>query len=511
MGTAYLMGQKGGGEAKIKATITITFAATVGANTLHLRTIDDGYNCKIDWGDTIITDCPASGGNVVHNYTSAGMKTIKIAGDKFDSFHVSGQSGKEKYVTVEQAGEFVSQPQSYDRSFEGCNNLTTVTRELFKSDRDVSFNNCFNGCIKLAAIPPKLFDNCPNATGFSSCFAANNIHPYSLQNSFVSIPAGLFDKCTKVLYFSSCFEGSTKVTTIPAGLFDNCPKVTTFKACFENCCGLTAIPYGLFKNNTKVGTFQDCFNMYYTSDTPSRLASIPAGLFDNCPEVTSFECCFYYAKIVSIPTGLFKNNTKVTTFLRCFTETKITSIPAGLFDNCPEVTEIWECFMQCHELTTIPAGLFRNNRKINSFAYMFSWAKITSIPAGLFDNCPEATDFHGCFNQCEELTSVPVNLFKNNTKAIDFSSCFLNTYRLRVTSDIFGVDRNRFNHVAVQINFGNCFDLYVAYMYTPSGTAPDLWNFSFKVTPKTNGCFRGHDTRTLSNYAQIPTAWRVYK
>ena len=96
-----------------------------------------------------------------------------------------------------------------------------------------------------------MFDNNPQVTNFSYCFA--------YCSGLTGIPIGLFDNNPKVIVFSYCFYFCGNLTSIPVGLFDNNIKVINFYYCFSNCASLINIPAGLFDKNTKVTTFGSCF------------------------------------------------------------------------------------------------------------------------------------------------------------------------------------------------------------------------------------------------------------
>jgi hypothetical protein len=46
---------------------------------------------------------------------------------------------------------------------------------------------------------------------------------------------------------------------------------------------------------------------------------------------------------------------------------------------------------------------------------------------------------------------------------------------------------------------------------TTQGTAPALWSVTFKATPTSTSCFAGggNSATSLSNYADIPAAWKA--
>jgi hypothetical protein len=82
--------------------------------------------------------------------------------------------------------------------------------------------------------------------------------------------------------------------------------------------------------------------------------------------------------------------------------------------------------------------------------------------------------------------------------------------KVQFSADIFypaGEQGIRFLNKSV--NFSNCF-LRTSFNGI-QGTAPDLWNCNFGTgTPIRTGCYSGagNNVTSLSNYADIPVAWK---
>ena len=322
-------------------------------------------------------------------------------------------------------------------------------------------------------------------------------------SSLVTVPADLFNgmsKVTKALYL---FRDSNKLTTLPEGLFSGMPEVTNLSYCFYSCSALTSVPEGLFDGITKVT------NLYNLFGSCSRLVSIPAGLFSGMPEVTNLSYCFYSCSaLTSVPEGLFDGITKVTNLYGLFMGCRsLATVPAGLFDDMTEVTDLGAMFWNCTGLTSVPEGLFDGMTKVTSMSTMFvSCYKLTTVPAGLFDDMTEVTRLDRMFIYCTGLTSVPEGLFRNLTKATSFAQCFYQVSASAIHANIFCDEATekatRFANVTP--NFSNCFaDL----KGTVAGTAPALWEYTYKATPTKTGCFSSNSTTTLSNYGDIPTEW----
>lgn len=202
----------------------IEFAATVGDNTLHLRTQTAGFDCTIYWGDGQKTVAPINGGNIIHNYAQAGVYHIFIVGKSFAGFNVSNQVGKEKYTALHSMGRWVNDTiTSMANSFYGCSGLTVVSA----------------GALQYATA----------ATNFTSCFRSTGL---------TTLPLSLFKYNTAATTFANCFYGSLLVS-LPDEIFRYNTAATSFVSCFQANPDLANVPYGLFQYNFAAVTFTNCF------------------------------------------------------------------------------------------------------------------------------------------------------------------------------------------------------------------------------------------------------------
>ena len=295
-------------------------------------------------------------------------------------------------------------------------------------------------------------------------------------SSLVTVPADLFNGMSKVTQTYKLFSNNDKLATLPEGLFSGMPEVTSLSSCFNYCTALTSIPEGLFSGMTKVTSLGSLFGEC------SSLVTVPEGLFNGMTEVTNLSYCFSYCTaLTSIPEGLFNGMTKVTDLPRCFRSCySLISIPAGLFNGMVEATDLDGAFDSCRKLASIPAGLFSGMTKVKSLSSLFGYCSaLTSIPAGLFREQVNATDFRYCFRYVPA-SAIHANIFCD--EATEKATRFAN----------------------VTPNFSNCFDSLTG---TVAGTAPALWEYTYKATPTKTGCFGGNSATTLSNYGDIPTEW----
>lgn len=422
----------------------ITFAATVGDNTLHLRATANGFDGTINWGDGQTSSMPTGGGNVIHNYAAAGTYTITISGTKFAGFYVNNQAGSAKYISVVSSGYWgTGGPSSMSQSFYGCAYLTSVAATAFRGIPRVSFFiQAFHGCSGLA-----------------------------------TISADLFKYNTNVQSFGQVFRACPALTAIPADLFRYNVAVTNMQYAFQACTGLTSVPVDIFRYNILVTAFDYLFH------TCTNLATFPADLFRYNTEVINFSCTFFATKIATIPANMFQYNTKVTNFLGVFQQCSMfTSLPVDLFRYNTLVTTFAYAFWNCMHTSfnVIPADIFRYNTAVTSFQETFAYAYY--------------------------LTTIPADLFKYNVLATNFSQVFLNDTRITYRADVFGVDyATRFSGKTV--NFTGCFKRD-NWQGGSQGAAPAMWSFTggtFTTAQCFAGI--GNSATSLSNFASIPAAW----
>lgn len=231
---------------------SIDFNATVGDNTLHLRNQTAGHDCTIHWGDGTSTKAPVNGGNVIHNYATAGVKNIRLTGNSFAGFYVNFQVGCEKYIAAHSMGKWKNDTMTNLTScYSGCT-LTTISQGLFDNNPlilDVS--NAFNNC-RFAQIPHDLFARNMAVKNVSRCF-------YSCIN-LISIPMGLFRNNAMLENVKGCFEHCFNLTTTPKELFVWNSEITNVSFCFRGCSSLTTMMDKLFWLNTKIADASNCFD-----------------------------------------------------------------------------------------------------------------------------------------------------------------------------------------------------------------------------------------------------------
>ena len=123
-------------------------------------------------------------------------------------------------------------------------------------------------------------------------------------------------------------------------------------------------------------------------------------------------------------------------------------------------------------------------KDLNSLEKIFyECTSLQSIPESLFAHNPNVTNFTYAFYGCSALTTIPENLFANCPKVTDFSYAFYNCTAVTGESPYTMIGDKKVH-------------LYERKNYPEHFTEPT----------SSVGCF--HGGRGLSDYAQIPSAWK---
>lgn len=213
--------------------------------------------------------------------------------------------------------------------------------------------------------------------------------------------------------------------------------------------------------------------------------------------------------LTSLPTDLFRYQPDVSTygFYYAFAEcTGLTSLPTDLFryNTAVSVAGFPSVFEGCTGLTSLPTDLFRYNTAVSVAAFQSTFegcTGLTSLPTDLFRYNVNAAVFQECFRACSNLETIPAGLFKYNTAATSFFGVFRYCNKLQLRDDIFfdsGDEGTRFLNQTVTFAYA----MQIGAVAGTQGTAPPLWDCDFGTgTPTKNGCFSGHTSSSISNYA----------
>ena len=138
---------------------------------------------------------------------------------------------------------------------------------------------------------------------------------------------------------------------------------------------------------------------------------------------------------------------------------------------------------------------------------MFAYCKkLVSVPADLFSGMTKVESLSTLFDGCSALTSIPAGLLREQVNAMDFRYCFRRVPASAIHANIFcdEATEKATRFANVNPDFSNCFAELTG---TVAGTAPALWEYTYKATPTKTKCFNGSSATILSNYGDIPTEW----
>ena len=262
--------------------------------------------------------------------------------------------------------------------------FNNIPKDLFSKKTTTKLSSSFESCNNITEIPKDLFKNSINIEYFNSTFLnCENIR---------EIPEDLFKYNSKVKFFHQTFKGY-KGEEIPENLFKYNVDTNLFYEVFRNS-NVTTIPENLFKYNINTTRIMGVF-------TNSKISNIPNNLFKYNINVTDFSDIFSETEITSIPEELFRNNLKVLVFERAFNSCKrLATIPENLF-KYNNLAKNMGAVLRETAITTIPENLFANNPNIVDISYAFQDCKnITFIPQSIIDKANSVSTHYLTFNGC---------------------------------------------------------------------------------------------------------------
>ena len=245
----------------------------------------------------------------------------------------------------------------FERTFNNCENLTTVDGPLFSgtiTPAERMFYWTFNNTA-ITSIPANLFGTL-NGDGAPMMFAQTFFNCKNLTTADGSLFSGTITPAESMFYYTF---SDTAITEIPADLFagiQGAPAESMFYYTFYNTA-LTEIPADLFAG-IQGAPARSMFD--FTFWQCNQLQSIP----DGAPAERMFSGTFYNTALTEIPADLFagiQGAPADSMFYRTFSNTAVTSIPANLFgtlngDGAPSMFE--RTFYECTNLTTVGGPLF---------------------------------------------------------------------------------------------------------------------------------------------------------
>lgn len=179
------------------------------------------------------------------------------------------------------------------------------------------------------------------------------------------------------------------------------------------------------------------------------------------------------------------------------------------------VTRFDYMFCNCQNLVSVDKDLFKCNTEAVSFYKTFYNCGLTEIDKDLFKENTKAYNFGETFAFNADLEDIPKGLFGNlvYTENPNFEKCFYDRSdndKCKINADIFLNDNNssqranKFKNVVP--NFYLTFSRGYSFIGT-QGTAPRLWNYTYKTAPNGRDCFLGQSSTSLTNYSNIPSDW----
>ena len=402
----------------------------------------------VDWGDNTTTTYPAlssTGFNRTHDYSVGGVYTITITCNAGMMPYFSAYNmGYSTY------GQQITKILTPFMKMVECS-YTGVISDYLGNIGDGSttgqdaYKGTFYNMANLSLIPDKLFKYCPNFIGFHSTFNGCVL----LQN----IPNDLF-----------------KYIVPPIVNYNNFPGTTiSLQACFYNCSSLLTIPTNLIRNKC-INSFGSMFGGC------SSLTSIPSDIFVNCEfsvGANDFRGGF-----------LFNACTEIVTVGKVFN-----NCTAKNYDEDLRNISIERMFYTCVKLETLDKDLLRGQ-----------WVNYVNNVSNLCRGCPLLSGNTDGFLQ---------DIFKDSdVSSLDSSYVFYGCNKLQLSANIFyenGIT-DRFSG-ASSVNFD--YFIYRTSFTGTQGTAPDLWNQTGITSVSSSSTFAGsgNSLTSLTNYADIPTAW----
>lgn len=258
-----------------------------------------------------------------------------------------------------------------------------------------------------------------------------------------------------------------------------------------------------------------CWSTYTTATSRTYLKQINSAMqvvYAGSSRFTNFYSIYYgCTSLTSICSDTLRYNTTITTVQGIFQEcSTLQALPTGIFRYNTTINNFVSLCNNCINLSSLPTDLFRYNIYANNFAYCFYCCKnLSSLPTDLFRYNTSATNFSYCFRECYLLLTLPTDLFRYNTSANNFTQTFFYCRKLQLNTSIFCDESSEMatRFAGKTINFTNCFNRD---SFTGSqGVAPQLWNYTFgSFTSTTCYAGSGNSATSLSNYSDIPTAWK---
>ena len=168
------------------------------------------FNATINWGDGSSSTIAAyNDADLVHTYASAGDHSISISGTFPNIFFNNTGVHRSKVIAVTNLGQVGWQ--SFDRAFNGCDNMTSFTSGVTDISAVTHLKQMFYNCSNLTSVDLSTL-NTSSTTHMNHMF-------YGCSNLAGTLNVSNLDT-SSVLYMRSLFANCFKLTTINVSNWD---------------------------------------------------------------------------------------------------------------------------------------------------------------------------------------------------------------------------------------------------------------------------------------------------
>ena len=292
----------------------------------------------------------------------------------------------------------------FDKTFAGCNTITSTTR-------------WFDGCTRLRTINGIGNLNTSNVTDMTSmfrdCMNLESLDVSNFNTANVTSMRFMFSWCrylksldvsnfntANVTYMDGMFHACLSLTSLDVSKF-NTQNVTDMSSMFSGCSSLTSLDVSKF--NT-----QNVTNMSGMFDGCSSLTSLDVSNF-NTTGVTSMQAMFANcASLTSLDVSNFKT-ANVTNMCAMFTDcSSLTSLDVSSFYT-PGVTDMSYMFDGCSNLTSLDLRHFETDNAISMDRMFYNCERLTTIYSEEAWSCASSANM---FSGCKSLSGAII--FNNN-------------------------------------------------------------------------------------------------
>ena len=378
--------------------------------------------------------------------------------------------------------------------FANCNITAVYDDFLFNNTKLLSVREMFLGCSKLVTT------YFLNSTG-------DGYEEHTMSNNFSS---NFFKKNTVLVDARRVFKDCVLQGDYPSDLFEKNTELQTISGIFDGCSTNGKIQSGIFTHNTKLTDVSNVFagNINITGE-------IPEDLLSTLTELTDVSYLFSNSTFRgSIPESLFTNNTNIKTMQYVFNNcNNLTgSIPSTLLSSCKFLEDCTGIFKNCSKLNNgseytgfiVPSSLFNNNKALKIVSDAFNGCTNLNglLPNTLFANNTNIESAYGLFNGCSNLTGTLSYTFLESEYLTNVNNIFANTNLTALENN--SEENKYFLYKAINSKTLKNMERALYNCTNITGSMHEYWNDGCVTT--VNDAFA--NCSKLTNYADIPTAWK---